>query len=66
MRSNNTNILNNMNINVNANNSVTSSTKYPLVYIFKIKRGVSWSNRRIEMDKDRLKYFKTGIMKYIF
>lgn len=32
--------------------------KYPLIYLVKIKRGVAWSVRRIELDRERIKYFK--------
>jgi hypothetical protein len=43
-----------------ANTTVnTASKKYPLTFLLKIKRGVSWSNRRIELDRERVKYFKT-------
>jgi hypothetical protein len=42
-----------------ANTTVGNPTgKYPLIYLVKIKRGVSWSIRRIELDRERIKYFK--------
>lgn len=43
----------NLSVTVNAN------TKFPLSYLLKIKRGVAWSLRRIELDRERVKYFKT-------
>lgn len=38
--------------------STMDKTKLPLKYIMKIKRGVAWSVRRIEITKERIKYFK--------
>jgi hypothetical protein len=34
-----------------------SEIKYPMVYILDIKRGVKWSERKVELHKDRIKYF---------
>ena len=37
---------------------INPNTKYPLIYNLKIKRGVAWSSRRVELDRERIKYFK--------
>jgi hypothetical protein len=31
--------------------------KYPLIFVLDIKRGVKWSERRVELHKERIKYF---------
>lgn len=37
--------------------------KYPLIYILNVKRGVAWSNRKIELTREHIKYFNPS--KYI-
>ncbi len=34
------------------------NAKFPLTYLLTIKRGVSWSQRRIELDRENFRYFK--------
>jgi hypothetical protein len=31
--------------------------KYPIVYVLDIKRGVKWSERKLELHRDKIKYF---------
>jgi hypothetical protein len=31
--------------------------KYPIVYVLNLKRGVKWTERRIELNRDKIKYF---------
>jgi hypothetical protein len=51
-----------MNSNIQKRQPVSNiaDAKFPFIYIVKIKRGVAWSLRRIELDKNSFKYFKIG------
>lgn len=31
------------------------------IYTLKVKRGVKWSKRRVELDKEHIKYFDPSI-----
>jgi hypothetical protein len=42
-----------------------TSNKNATSILLKIKRGISWSTRRVEIDRERFRYFKPG-KKYMF
>lgn len=37
-----------------------TSNKNAISFLLKIKRGISWSTRRVEIDRERFRYFKPG------
>jgi len=53
-----------MNSNIQKRQPVLNiaNEKLPLIYNLKIKRGVAWRLRKIELDKNAVKYFKISIL----
>jgi hypothetical protein len=39
--------------------------KYPIVYVLDIKRGVKWSERRVELYRDKIRYINPSKKKLI-
>ena len=54
--------MNNKTDNKTPNSNTKPTNKNAISFMFKIKRGLTWSNRRVEIDRERFRYFKPGIM----
>ncbi len=48
--------------NKTPNPNYKSTNKNAISFMFKIKRGLTWSSRRVEIDRERFRYFKSGII----
>jgi len=53
--------MNNKTDNKTPNSNTKPANKNALSFMFKIKRGLTWSNRRVEIDRERFRYFKPGM-----